>query len=125
LFQARKENLMAINSDTFEGTLNELGGKAEGVVGDVTGDSKTQVSGKIDELKGKAQDAYGKAREKVTEWADNAPESVQRARETAGRYASEGAEKAKAVVQEQPVAVLAGGIALGFLLGWLVSGRRD
>lgn len=123
---------MAINKDTIEGSLNEFGGKVEGAFGDVTGDTKTQVSGKVDELKGKAQDAYGKAhdvidkaREKVTEWADNAPESVQRARETASRYATQGAEKAKTVVQEQPVAVLAGGVALGFLLGWLVSGRRD
>jgi len=116
---------MAINKDTVEGTLNEFGGKVEGAFGDATGDIKTQMSGKIDELKGKAQDAYGKARDKVEEWADNAPESVQRAREAASRYAEQGAEKAKAVVQDQPVAVLAGGIALGFLLGWLVSGRRD
>ena len=116
---------MAINKDTVEGTLNEFGGKAEGWVGDATGDTKMQAEGKIDELKGKVQDVYGKARDKVSEWADNAPESVQRARETASRYASEGAERAKAAVQEQPVAVLAGGIALGFLIGWLVSGRRD
>lgn len=116
--------MATINNDTVEGTLNEFGGKAEGFVGDVTGDSKLQADGKIDELKGKVQDAYGKAREKVTEWADHAPESVQRARETAARYAQQGSEKAKAAVQEQPVAVLAGGIALGFLIGWLVSGRR-
>ena len=113
------------NKDTIEGSLNEFGGKVEGAFGDVTGDTKTQASGKIDELKGKAQDVYGKAREKVTEWADNAPESVQRARETAGRYADQGLDRAKAAVQDQPVAVLAGGIALGFVLGWLVSGRRD
>ena len=116
---------MAINGDNVEGKLNEFGGKVEGAFGDATGDTKTQVSGKVDELKGKAQDAFGKAKDKVSEWADNAPESVQRARETASRYASEGAERAKAAVQDQPVAVLAGGIALGFLIGWLVSGRRD
>ena len=116
---------MAINNDTVEGSLNEFGGKVEGVAGDMLGDTKMQAEGKIDELKGKVQDVYGKAREKVSEWADNAPESVQRARDTATRYAQEGADRAKSAVQEQPVAVLAGGIALGFLIGWLVSGRRD
>ena len=116
---------MAINQDTVEGTLDEFGGRAKSFAGDMTGDTKLQAEGTIDELKGKVQDAYGKARDKVSEWADNAPESVQRARDAATRYASEGADRAKAAVQEQPVAVLAGGIALGFLLGWLVSGRRD
>ena len=116
---------MAINSDTVEGTLSEFGGKAKGAFGDMTGDTKMQAEGKIDELKGKAQDAYGKARDTVRDWADEAPEYVQRAKETGRRYVEQGNEKARELVQEQPVAVLAGGIALGFLVGWLVSGRRD
>ena len=123
---------MAINSDNIEGKLNEYGGKAEGAIGGALGDTKTQAEGKIDELKGKAQDAfgqakdaYGKARETVQDWADKAPEQVRQAREKAQHYADEASARVKTTVQEQPVAVLAGGIALGFVVGWLLSGRRD
>jgi uncharacterized protein YjbJ (UPF0337 family) len=116
---------MAMNSDTISGSMDELGGKLQGRVGDVLGDSKMQAQGKLDEVKGKVEDAYGNARETVKDWADSAPEYVQKARETGRRYAEQGSEKAKELVHEQPVAVLAGGIALGFLMGWLVSGRRS
>jgi len=116
---------MAINSDMVEGTIDEFGGKAKSAVGSAFGDTKTEASGKLDEVKGKVQDAYGKARDAVKDWADDAPEYVQRARETGRRYAEQGSERVKDAVQEQPVAVLAGGIALGFLVGWLVSGRRN
>ena len=116
---------MAMNNDTMEGSMEEFGGKVQGKVGDMLGDSKIQAQGKLDEVKGKVQDAYGNARDTVKDWADQAPEYVQKARETGRRYAEQGSDKAKELVQEQPVAVLAGGIALGFLMGWLVSGRRS
>lgn len=133
--QTTKEFIMAINSDTVEGTLNEFGGKAKGAFGDVTGDTKTQVSGAFDETKGKAQeafgdakakvqDAYGKAKDAVNDWADNAPDYVQKARETGKQYAEKGGQVVRDTVQEQPIATLVGGIAVGILIGWLVSGRR-
>ena len=116
---------MAINSDTIEGSMDEFGGKAKSAVGNAFGDTKTQAEGALDQAKGKVQDAYGKARDAVKDWADDAPEYVQKAKETGRRYAEQGSEKVKEVVQDQPVAVLAGGIALGFLVGWLAGGRRS
>lgn len=126
---------MAINSDTVEGTLNEFGGKAKSAFGDVTGDTNTQASGAWDETKGKAQqafgdakskvqDAVGKAKEAVNDWADNAPDYVQKARETGRQYAERGGEAVRTTVQDQPIATLVGGIAVGVLIGWLVSSRR-
>ncbi len=123
---------MAINADTVEGKLNEFGGKAEGAIGAALGDAKTEANGKFDELKGKAQDAfgqakdvYGKAKDTVQDWADKAPEQVRMAKEKAQAYADDATQKVKTTVQEQPVAVLAGGIALGFVVGWLLSGRKN
>ncbi len=123
---------MAINEDTIKGTMREYGGKAEGAIGSAFGDAKTEATGKVDELKGKAQDAfgqakdaYGKAKETVQDWADKAPEQVRVAKERAQQYADQASEKVKTTVQEQPIAVLAGGVVLGFLVGWLLSGRKN
>jgi uncharacterized protein YjbJ (UPF0337 family) len=123
---------MAINKETISGNFDQAVGKVEGMAGDVFGDTQTQASGKVRELKGKAEevygkakDAYGKASERAKEWAEKAPETAREARERAQRIAEEGQAKVKNAVQEQPVAVLAGGIALGFVVGWLLSGRRN
>ena len=134
-FATVKEHDMAINSDTVEGTLNEFGGKAKSAVGSAFGDTKIQAEGSFDETKGKAQealgdakakvqDAYGKAKDAVNDWADNAPEYVQKARETGRQYAEKGSDALRQTVQDQPIATLAGGIAIGVLIGWMISGRR-
>ncbi len=123
---------MAINKDGIEGAATEAYGKVEGFAGEMLGDTKTQMDGKVHEFKGKAEQvvgqakqAYEKASETVKEWADNAPDMVREARETASRIAEDGSSKVRQTVQEQPVAVLAGGIALGFVVGWLLSGRKN
>ena len=41
----------------IEGTATEIGGKVQGGLGDLTGDSKLQAEGKFNELKGKAKDS--------------------------------------------------------------------
>ena len=123
---------MAINSDNIEGTFNEMSGKVEGAAGNVFGDGKMQSDGKVTELKGKAQQVVGdakamyeKASDSVREYADKAPEQLREARDKASQFADDAAAKARTAVQEQPVAVLAGGVALGFVVGWLLSGRKN
>jgi uncharacterized protein YjbJ (UPF0337 family) len=44
----------------IEGAATELEGKAQSGLGRLTGDSKLQLDGKINEVKGKALDAYGR-----------------------------------------------------------------
>jgi uncharacterized protein YjbJ (UPF0337 family) len=123
---------MAVNKETIKGKADQVVGKVEAAAGEALGDHKMQFDGTVRELKGKAEevygkakDAYGKASVKAKEWADKAPETAREARERAQRIAEESQAKVKTVVQEQPVAVLAGGIALGFVVGWLMSGRRN
>ncbi|KPF64328.1 hypothetical protein IP88_13745 [alpha proteobacterium AAP81b] len=123
---------MAINENSISGGLEEAAGMAQAGIGEALGDTKMQAEGKLHELKGKAEEVYGKAKEafteaseKAKEWAEKAPETVREARERAQRLADEGSARARQAVQEQPLAVLAGGIALGFVVGWLFSGRRD
>jgi len=125
---------MGIKRETVEGTIEEAAGKAQAAIGEALGDAQMHAEGKIHELKGKAEQAYGKAKEgyakaseKAKEWADHAPEAAREAREKAQRLAEETTAKARQTVQEQPLAVLAGGVALGFVvrrgddLGWLAA----
>ncbi len=123
---------MEINKATIGGGVDEFTGKVQSAFGSAVGDTPTQVEGKIHELKGKAEQAFGKAKEvygKASEtarsWADQAPDAAREARATATRIAEESTAKVRQTVQEQPVAVLAGGIALGFVVGWLLSGRKN
>lgn len=122
---------MAVNKDVVEGNVEQLVGKGQASVAEVVGDTQAEIDGKIRELKGKAQEAYGKARdaygkasETVKDWAEHAPETVREAREKAARAAEEARAKVRTQVQEQPLATLAGGIALGFVIGWLLSNRK-
>lgn len=53
--------------DSLAGTGNDLKGKVKDAAGGLTGDSKLQGEGKLDQLKGKAQDALGKVERKLSE----------------------------------------------------------
>jgi uncharacterized protein YjbJ (UPF0337 family) len=50
---------MPIDKDRLEGSATNLGGKAKETFGKMTGDSKTEAEGKMDQAKGKAQNAIG------------------------------------------------------------------
>lgn len=122
---------MATTPENYEGRFDEMTGKVQGAAGDVFGDTKMQADGNTTEMKGKAEqvlgkakDAYARAGETVKDWADKTPEMTREARERAAQFADESSAKLRQTVQEQPVAVLAGGVALGFVVGWLLSGRK-
>jgi uncharacterized protein YjbJ (UPF0337 family) len=122
---------MAINKDIVEGNIDQAIGKGEAFAGNTFNDTQTEVDGKVRELKGKAQEVYGKARdvygkasETVKDWAEHAPDTVREAREKAARAAEEASSKVRHQVQEQPLATLLGGVALGFVVGWLINSRK-
>ena len=52
-----------MNDDRVIGTAKNLGGKAQEAFGHVTGDTKSQVEGVINQAAGAAQDLYGQAKE--------------------------------------------------------------
>jgi uncharacterized protein YjbJ (UPF0337 family) len=49
----------AMDKDRVKGSATNMGGKAKEAAGDVTGDSKVQGEGKMDQAKGKVQNAVG------------------------------------------------------------------
>ncbi len=53
--------------NSIKGTGKEAIGKAEDAAGGLTGDSKLQAEGKMDQLKGKVQNAFGKMERAIDE----------------------------------------------------------
>ncbi|MEA1834610.1 CsbD family protein [Methylobacterium durans] len=50
---------MAVDNDRAEGSATNLGGKVKEGAGNLTGDEKLKNEGKLDQVKGKVQNAVG------------------------------------------------------------------
>ncbi|MCM0033552.1 DUF883 family protein [Sandarakinorhabdus limnophila] len=117
---------MSDNSETTETmpavaeTIETAASKIEKLKGDL----KDQADKAIGKAKETASAAYDKAAAKARELADAAPEKAREVKERAQKVAEEGTAKVRTTVQEQPLAALGAGIALGFVVGWLLSGRK-
>ena len=57
----------------IEGAANSVAGSVKEGFGKLTGDSKLQVEGKLQDVKGKALDAYGRVIDGLDGLADKAP----------------------------------------------------
>ena len=60
----------------IEGAANGISGKLKNGLGNLTGDTKLQVEGKFEEVKGKALDAYGRAIDKLETLSERAPSDL-------------------------------------------------
>ncbi len=54
-----------MNQDQAKGIGKQVKGAVKDAVGGATGDTSTQIEGKIDKATGKVQQGYGDAKEKV------------------------------------------------------------
>lgn len=61
----------------IEGSVQETGGKLQNGLGRLTGDTKLQLDGKLNEFKGQAKDAYGRVIDGLDGLVDKAPVQVQ------------------------------------------------
>jgi uncharacterized protein YjbJ (UPF0337 family) len=126
-----------MDQDQVEGTAQKYAGKAQGAVGDLVGDSKTQAEGMAREAGGSVQQAVGAAKDAASTAADNLSEVLKKIQaqltELAGQI-KEGAGQASGVltdrgkqavtavgeqVQESPMTSLLVVGAVGYLLGFM------
>jgi uncharacterized protein YjbJ (UPF0337 family) len=61
----------------INGGLSNLGGKLQEGLGKITGDSKLQLDGKLDQVKGKYLDGYGKVIDGLDGFVGKAPADLQ------------------------------------------------
>jgi uncharacterized protein YjbJ (UPF0337 family) len=52
-----------MNKDTVKGTIDDVAGRAKRQVGEWTGDTNTQVDGAAQQIKGKAEKAWGNVKD--------------------------------------------------------------
>jgi len=95
-----------MSDDRIAGTAKNIGGKAQEAYGSVTGDTSSEIRGKLRQAEGVAQDFYGQAKDALAD---------------AGRIAQQSAVEARDVVreiiEERPYTVAVAALAVGFLLG--------
>lgn len=116
---------MADKIENAVATATDAAEAAAGKLDKLKGDIKAQADKAAARAKTAATTAYDKAAAKAKELADAAPDKAREVKERAQKVAEEGTAKVRQTVQEQPLAALGAGIALGFVVGWLLSGRRN
>jgi uncharacterized protein YjbJ (UPF0337 family) len=67
---------MAMDENRVAGTARNVGGKVEEGFGRVTGDTKAQTEGLVNQAAGTAQNVYGQARDSAADAADVAKDTV-------------------------------------------------
>jgi uncharacterized protein YjbJ (UPF0337 family) len=101
-----------MNEDRVMGTARNLGGRAQEGVGRMTGDTKTQAEGVINQAAGAAQDLYGQAKDGVSDAAT----AVRQGAVTAEDYI-------RHTIEKRPYTTALVALGIGLLIGHL--GRRD
>jgi uncharacterized protein YjbJ (UPF0337 family) len=56
-----------MNKDNVKGTIDDAAGRAKRQIGEWTGDTKTQVDGAVQQVKGKAEKGWGNLKDAAKE----------------------------------------------------------
>lgn len=63
-----------MNKDNLKGTMDDAAGRAKRQVGEWTGDTKTQVDGAAQQVKGKVEKAWGNTKDAVRDMGNKSDE---------------------------------------------------
>ncbi|MDB5645704.1 CsbD family protein [Methylobacterium sp.] len=127
-----------MNRDQFRGASRHLKGRAQTALGGIVGDPARQVRGAVNQVAGGAQYAYGQARERAEDLADDGRHLAHEVRDRAGNLIEDGrdlardARKRGAVYGKRAVryaddnrmSALFGLAAVAFAVGWLARPSR-
>jgi uncharacterized protein YjbJ (UPF0337 family) len=115
-----------MDKDRIVGSAKDIAGKVEGAVGDATGDTKTQASGRAREATGAVQNLYGQAKDAARSASDAATSYAKDAYENSGDTFRGGSEAVAQKVQDNPLGslLIAGGIGFALALLMTRSPRR-
>ncbi|WP_457105498.1 CsbD family protein [Methylobacterium sp. P5_C11] len=127
-----------MNHDQIRGAARHLKGRAQTAVGGVTGDPARQVRGAVNQMAGGAQNAYGRARDRAEDLAEDGRHLAHEAWERADDLIDDGrhyVEEARRRVQTHGrrairyadtnrTTTLLAVVGVAFALGWLARASR-
>ena len=67
-----------MNKDTVQGTMDDVAGRAKRQIGEWTGDTDAQVKGAGQQIKGKAEKAWGNVKDAIRDTNGNANAELER-----------------------------------------------
>lgn len=110
-----------MDKDRITGTAKDVAGKVEGAVGGLTGDARTEASGRAREATGTVQNLYGQAKDAARDAGDAAVNFAKDAMDNSGDTYQQGSEAVAKAVRDNPLGslLIAGGV--GFALAMLMS----
>lgn len=127
-----------MNRDQFRGASRHLKGRAQSALGGVTGDPARQVRGAVNQVAGGAQYAYGRARDRAEDLAQDGRYLVGEVRDRAGNLIEDGRDVARHAAKrgttygrqavryagDNRASALLGLAAVAFAVGWLARPKR-
>ena len=91
-----------MDEDRIKGSASDIGGKVKDAAGGLLGDNKMQAEGKADQVSGQLQNAYGSAKDALSEGADTLGAQVD------------------SLLKERPMVALLGAVGVGYVLARLM-----
>jgi uncharacterized protein YjbJ (UPF0337 family) len=89
-----------MNRDQIRGASRHLKGRAQTAIGGITGDPARQVRGAVNQLAGGAQYAYGRARDRAEDLAEDGRHLAEVARVRADRLIDDGRQRAREAARD-------------------------
>jgi uncharacterized protein YjbJ (UPF0337 family) len=113
--------------DRMKGAAKEVGGEIEETLGHAIGDDSVRASGVDRQFRGKAQNAFGQAKDGLRHVGDQVDAALDAAGGAAQRAIADGEQTARRAgrdisrhVEAQPLLSLTGAAAIGFMIGLFV-----
>jgi len=110
-----------MDTDRIAGSAKDLAGKVEGALGDATGDTTTQATGRVREGVGTAQDLFGQAKDAARGATDAAAKYAKDVYDNSGDTFRDSSEMLAKKVQENPLGSIMIAGAVGFALALLMT----
>jgi uncharacterized protein YjbJ (UPF0337 family) len=113
-----------MGNDQIETAATDTSERAKAAGGELLGETKARISGIADHITDAAQHAYGGAKEGVRQAADEVPRLIEDTWDQGRRSYRRASDALRQPLGDLPLTELLLAGAAGYVLAWLIHGRR-